>query len=553
MARIVTKESYGYAILLIILCSIAAISVWETISFLNGKLAPADYNIAAATIWTFTLGFMLIVGAFGLWAINFSAESESKRRVSSLIAGMDYILDGLISIDSKGIITAANRSIAELLNTGDENIIKRNISEIFTCLSEEDIAVLSAKKTLAEIEKTFFCNKKIRTLRFRSQPSKGLTLILISDITSKQEKEQQLKQNAQLQLIGEIAKGVAYDFDSLLCAITTNTAIIKKRANDIAEIRDPIDSIARYAEKGTLLARKLNDLAQSSFPVNSSRRPEIYIKTAINNLESILSDHWEISCNIDELTPTSLTGSKLEQVIINLGIIATDMLGTTGTLYINAVPVPDNSPQTVKERCACVITISASVNKESSQETPLTQTTISEEKTGVILSVIRSLIMETGGSLETINIENNQYTFKICLAHSNITNTTSIISSLPNEITSRLAGMPVLLATNDKRNIKLRKILESHNAIVTTAPDIISLLAELDKNNNIRLLILDDQIAEHETETVLRTITKIISDIPILVLAETETPNITNISENITFINDNSPLEQIIVSIVKII
>ena len=550
MAKNITRESLGYAVLLIVLCAIAALAAHETIAFLEEKLPSlADYTIAATMIWTLTLGFMLISGAFGLWSVNFAAEAEGQRRVSKLVGTMNYILDGLITIDTRGNITGANAAALKLANS--QNINKQPLIEVFSCLSPTDVKLLTNKNDLSEIEKTFFCNKKFRSLRFRSQPSKGLSLILISDVTFVQEQKDQRRQESQLQLIGEIAKGVANDFDNLLCGISADATILRKFSPNTPELQTSASRISASAEKGTLLARKLNDLAHSSSPTSSSRLPNTYIQAAIDKLQSVLSEEWNITRNIDSLLPASLTGSKLEQVILNLGIIVTDRLGYPGTLFVTAQPLPDDSPESLKERCSCIISICASENKTDPIQNS-TATTPDNDNQGVLLSLIRSLIMEAGGSLESSNIIGRQYTFIIGLAHGQGLEQTDTIATIPKELAQHIATHSILLATADKKHRQLKNSLLSYGARITEIDNIITLLVELDKSSSdFNTLIFDDQLAERETETILKTITKLRPNMAILVLAEDNSTQLNNNSTNIMFIKESSTTDEIIMGMIE--
>ena len=86
--RFLKAQTWSYAILLIVLFSIASLAVWATISYLEEHVPLSVYTVFAVLMWTITLGFMLIAGAFGLWAIRFAAESESRRRIGLLVDAM---------------------------------------------------------------------------------------------------------------------------------------------------------------------------------------------------------------------------------------------------------------------------------------------------------------------------------------------------------------------------------------------------------------------------------------------------------------------------------
>ena len=78
-------EALAYTVLLIILFTISSLAVVRIIHVL-GDVVPGDVSPAiAVAIWSLTLGFMLIAGAFGLWGIKLSAEAEGRRRVGRFV------------------------------------------------------------------------------------------------------------------------------------------------------------------------------------------------------------------------------------------------------------------------------------------------------------------------------------------------------------------------------------------------------------------------------------------------------------------------------------
>ena len=106
--KFLPKEAWRYAFLLIILFAIAAVTVHEILEYLREPLSAEHFRVISFLMSALTLGFMLIAGAFGLWAIRFSAEAESRRRIGRFVDAMDYLSDGILTLDGKGQITGSN-------------------------------------------------------------------------------------------------------------------------------------------------------------------------------------------------------------------------------------------------------------------------------------------------------------------------------------------------------------------------------------------------------------------------------------------------------------
>ena len=124
----ISREIWGYAVLLIILFSIAALAVWQTISFFQ---SPDDLTFPVV-MWSLTMGFMLIAGAYGLWAMKFSAQAESRRRIGRFVDAMDYFPDGLIVLDKNGDLVA--ESAIRVRGNGSVLLVQRGMErESYSC------------------------------------------------------------------------------------------------------------------------------------------------------------------------------------------------------------------------------------------------------------------------------------------------------------------------------------------------------------------------------------------------------------------------------------
>ena len=78
--RFFHRETWGYAVLLIVLFAIAAVAVSQILVYLEYH-TTADFKVVTSVMIALTLGFMLIAGAFGIWAIQFAGAAESRRRI----------------------------------------------------------------------------------------------------------------------------------------------------------------------------------------------------------------------------------------------------------------------------------------------------------------------------------------------------------------------------------------------------------------------------------------------------------------------------------------
>jgi len=513
--RFIRKEAWGYAVLLIVLCATASVAAWQTISFLHGRLSESQFNIAAAAVWLQTLGFMLIAGAFGLWAVQFAGEAESRRRIALLVTAMDYIRDGLIALDRRGRITGANPAAAAL--AGAEQIEKRRLREVFPALSEEDAAQLSRRDEPTEIERRALRNRRVRTLRFRSQPSRGASLVLISDVTAMHEQRTRHRQSAQLQLIGEMARGVANDFNDLLCSVSGHAALIGRLLPAEPEAAHSARAISTASEKGIVLAGHLLELARALPAEDSARSPVPHVRAAVETVTNMLSEQWSIQADIDDFPATALSGPQLEQIVVNLSLLAADSLPQPGVLTIRGGR-PDSHPSLqTRGPAACVIRIAATPYASPPAPAPAAARGAAP---GVIESVIRSVVEEVGGVVETQAGEQGGRTCLLQVPPAQGAAQQSDRADLPLEIAAYVNGWSVMLGAAAGDWKPLHKRLQEVGANVRRSPDVVSLLASLEQEQRFDALIVDRNLLGPDPGALLRAILKLHPESGLLVLAE---------------------------------
>jgi len=120
--RLFKKDVWTYATLLVGLFCIASLAVYEVTDYLSVHVTGIDQSIVAILLWSLTLGFMSIAGAFGLWTVQFAGERETRRQTVLLVESMNGLEDGLLAVDRAGGITAFNPSAKRLGEIGRAHV-----------------------------------------------------------------------------------------------------------------------------------------------------------------------------------------------------------------------------------------------------------------------------------------------------------------------------------------------------------------------------------------------------------------------------------------------
>jgi signal transduction histidine kinase len=538
------REVWSYAVLLIILFAIGAVAVSRTLSYLQEP--EVDFHVVAVLIWTITLGFMLIAGAFGIWAIQFAAESESRRRVGLLVDAMDFLNDGLMSVNRQGQIGGANPAAKQMSVVQLDKIT--TISEAFPALTRDDVQLLLGADEPTEIERDCTKADNALTLRFRSQPSEGLTLILISDVTGMNSQRLRARQAARLQLVGQIAKGVANDFNNLLCVISGHASIIGRAKSMPHELASSAMEITQCAERGIALAGHLLELAQPALAGPSTNMLGEHVKNACQTLRDSLPMGWQVECSIEEqLAPVALPGIQIEQAVLNLALLASESLRAPGILTIRAGKPGASHFFNVPGRYACVVVIMVAAPGAATSESVLKD---ASERSGVILSVIRSMIEEAGGTLQELTASDGTPLYRASLPHGKLSQRKQT-PQLTSELRTYIEHWAILLAWAGKTNNALTTKLTELNVNVEHVDNIISALARVEENRGLDIAIIDRQLLGQEGKALLRAIVKLRPSSGIVVLSEDPESERQGLSEDVVFAEPSSDLNTILTAMIE--
>lgn len=541
--RILPKEAWRYTALLILLFCIAGIAVWQVLQFLADRLVDTDFRVAALLVWAVTMGFLLIAGAFGLWAIRFSSEGESRRRIARLVDAMYYIDDAVLAIDKRGRVRGSNPAVTSVTGTAATDEV--NVRALFPCLTADDLSLISDKFP-QEIEHQMVTPEGIRVLRFRSQPSGGLILLLISDVTAMNEVRTRRRQSAQLQLIGELARAVAHDFDGILCAISGHAALLGRLPAESKEAVQSRETIAAEAERGVVLAGHLKQLASTPIGQPLTSHLDTHVATAASALDEMLPNAWTVTCSGDGAVDTvGLTGLQLEQIIQQLGLSIVE--SSPGGHVIDICVTPPVTAANASSRFAVSVLLvcrsSADIDGDHTELHPQTR------DEGLIVSVVRTLLLEAGGVLDALETDEGLPAFRANLPRGQ--STTGTEYDVPDEIRAYVADWTVLCAGTAEWRPAVPQLLGRIHVDVRKADDVTTALAAIEQDRHLDVAVFHARLLGQEPAGLLRAILKIRTDLGIVVV--TDNPDVirTSLNRDVVCMTPDGKEGQIVTALVE--
>src|ERR671915_256136 len=161
-------------------------------------------------------------------------------------------------------------------------------------------------------------------------------VVTFRDVTERKSLEGQVRQAQKMEAVGQLAGGVAHDFNNLIAVIQNYAAFVAEDLDEEDPRREDIEGIREAATRAASLTRQL-----LAFSRKDVIRPEIIdLNEAIANVSKLLARTIgeEIELKVEmapDLWHTRIDRGQLEQLVLNLAINARDaMFGQGGTLIV---------------------------------------------------------------------------------------------------------------------------------------------------------------------------------------------------------------------------
>lgn len=149
------------------------------------------------------------------------------------------------------------------------------------------------------------------------------------------ESEERLRQSQKLDAIGQLAGGVAHDFNNILAAMMMQTELSLGSPDTPKEVREGLSDIRSYCERASELVRQL--LLFSRRQIMQPR--ELDLNESVTHLAKMLQRiigedvHLQLNLHPTQLN-TRVDSGMLDQVLLNLAVNARDAMPQGGRLRI---------------------------------------------------------------------------------------------------------------------------------------------------------------------------------------------------------------------------
>ncbi len=161
-------------------------------------------------------------------------------------------------------------------------------------------------------------------------------LYIVHDITERLSLEEQLRQAQKMEAVGQLAAGVAHDFNNILTIVQGHTALLLAKPITQPGLREALQQVEGASERAANLVRQL--LAFSRRQIMQPRALDLneLVQNLSRMLTRILGEDITLHLECDAEAPAiSADPGMVEQVILNLAVNARDAMVNGGQLTIN--------------------------------------------------------------------------------------------------------------------------------------------------------------------------------------------------------------------------
>jgi PAS domain S-box-containing protein len=167
--------------------------------------------------------------------------------------------------------------------------------------------------------------------------------IILVDMTEKKELQRHLLQHEKLRALGELASGVAHDFNNILGIILGRSQLLQRRVDD-PDVRRGLRTIERAAADGGETVRRIQEFARArterdfeAIDVNHLLEEVVEItRTRWKDQAEVRNVKIDVILDLSTVPPVQGNASELREVYTNLIFNAVDAMPNGGAIRIRS-------------------------------------------------------------------------------------------------------------------------------------------------------------------------------------------------------------------------
>lgn len=393
---------------------------------------------------------LAVANAIGMAAERRRTETELQK----LAAFAQLNPNPAMEISPHGNITYFNDTALRLAISVNQNhpraLLPPNIVEIVkSCLEGGDYPPCLETKFAG------------RTLSWSFHPVLASRVVhcYVEDSTERLSLESQLRQSQKMESIGQLAAGVAHDFNNMLTIIQGHAGMLMARPGMPPQSLDSVQAVFFASERAASLTRQLLMFSRK----NVIQPKHLDLRDIVANMSNMLHRLLGETVTLDFLPPKELplvqgdTG-MMEQVVMNLCVNARDAMERGGTLTValSSIEIAEDyvlaHPEARAGNHICLRVSDTGCGMDTYMITrifePFFTTKDVGKGTGLGLATVYGIVKQHGGWVEVTSQPNHGTTFNVFFPASGETVKTTVEDITPS--TTVTGGTETVLVVEDE-------------------------------------------------------------------------------------------------------
>ena len=297
------------------------------------------------------------------------AETELLKSEGLRSTVVDAAMDAIVAIDAQGVVTLWNKSAETMFGWPSEETLGRPLAklivpEAYRAQHEAGLrryretkegAIIGKRLEFAAINRDG--NEFPVEVTIVPHEVSGETMFVgfLRDLSAQKRLQRELLEAQKLESVGQLAGGVAHDFNNVLSIIVGHTELAKRQLEAGNPVQQDLNQVLDAAERSTKITKQL--LAFARKQVTEPRLVSLndVVEGIRGMLGNLIKEDVELTFTPEsDLWVVKADPGQLEQLLTNLVINARDAMPQGGRLMIetrnvsiepdSALPVPDLEP-----------------------------------------------------------------------------------------------------------------------------------------------------------------------------------------------------------------
>ncbi len=366
---------------------------------------------------------------------DFAVRKQAEETRERLETALEQAAEIVVITDPEGTIQYVNPAFEQITGYQREEAVGQNPR--FLKSRKQDEAFyrdLWNTITQGQVWKGRFINKKEDGTFYHEEATispvhddsgKIINFVAVKrDITQQLELENQLRHAQKMESIGQLAGGVAHDFNNILTSIMGFSSLLKRDKDLSEKTRKRILEIEKASHRAAEIVKQLLTFSRKKPPELKTMNLSDLVKQSLGFLGKSLGPAFKIESRLDEsLGMIQGDGTQVQQVLMNLCVNARDAMPDGGTIIIETCNIEIRKDYVAQYSYAkpgpkVVLSITdtgTGMDKETLSRIfdPFFTTKEIGKGTGLGMSIVYGIVKDHGGTIQVYSEVGHGTTVKI--------------------------------------------------------------------------------------------------------------------------------------------